>query len=85
MFAKDFEHAQQQVQQAIEAGRWLDAAELVHKVRGAAGNLSATELHETATALEDRLRARHEDLQGLLDAFSHALAIVLHGAASEPA
>ncbi|MDR7048761.1 signal transduction histidine kinase/ligand-binding sensor domain-containing protein/DNA-binding response OmpR family regulator/HPt (histidine-containing phosphotransfer) domain-containing protein [Duganella sp. 3397] len=79
MFAKDFEQAPRMIEEAIAAGRWFDAADLVHKVRGAAGNLSATELHETATALEDRLRAQHEDLQGLLDAFNHALNILLRG------
>ncbi|MET0319705.1 MAG: response regulator, partial [Duganella sp.] len=83
MFAKDFDGAGARVQAAIDDSRWLDAAELVHKVRGAAGNLSATELFETATALEDRLRAEHDDIHGLLAAFVHALGIVLDSARGE--
>jgi signal transduction histidine kinase/CheY-like chemotaxis protein/ligand-binding sensor domain-containing protein/HPt (histidine-containing phosphotransfer) domain-containing protein len=83
MFAKDFDASQRLVQEAVDAGQWATAAELVHKVRGAAGNLSATELYEAATALEDRLRAEHQDLHGLLAAFQHALAIVMDSARNE--
>jgi len=85
MFAKDFEPSQRLIRAAVDAGRWLDAADLVHKVRGAAGNISATELYESATALEDRLRAQHEDLQGLLAAFNHALGIVMQSARADAA
>lgn len=83
MFAKDFDASERLIQAAVDAERWLEAAELVHKVRGAAGNLSATELYESATALEDRLRAEHQDIQGLLAAFRHALAIVMDSARQE--
>ena len=85
MFAKDFEPSQRLIRAAVDTGRWLDAADLVHKVRGAAGNISATELYESATALEDRLRAQHEDLQGLLAAFNHALGIVMQSARADAA
>ena len=83
MFAKDFDASQRLVQEAVDAEQWLQAAELVHKVRGAAGNISATELYESATALEDRLRAEHQDVHGLLAAFQHALAIVMDSARHE--
>ncbi|KQQ32453.1 histidine kinase [Duganella sp. Leaf126] len=81
MFASDFGQSPQLIAQAIEEERWLAAADMVHKVKGAAANLSATELQEAATALEDRLRTEHQDPQALLAAFNHSLGTLLRALA----
>ena len=83
LFAHDFETSLQQIQDAIHSGELLRAADLVHKIRGAAGNLSANELFKTSTALEDRLRAEPLALQDLLRAFVQSFDVVMHGAQSE--
>jgi signal transduction histidine kinase/ligand-binding sensor domain-containing protein/DNA-binding response OmpR family regulator/HPt (histidine-containing phosphotransfer) domain-containing protein len=80
LFAHDFEPTMQQIHDAIHAGDLARAAELVHKIRGAAGNLSADALFVTAGALEDRLRAEPQALADLLRAFVHDFEIVMAGA-----
>nr|WP_315249168.1 response regulator [uncultured Duganella sp.] len=83
LFAHDFDATRQQIHDAIHAGDLLRAAELVHKIRGAAGNISANELFKTAGALEDRLRAEPQALADLLRAFVHEFDIVMDGARNE--
>ena len=85
MFAKDFSATLQQVQDAIHCGDLSKAADLVHKVRGAAGNISATELYDTATALEDRLRDDAPAPADLLLAFAQAFDIVMQSALQDVA
>ena len=83
LFAHDFEPALQQIQEAIHAGEFIRAADLVHKIRGAAGNLSATELFQAATALEHRLREQQTSLADLLAAFVTSFDIVMTSARNE--
>jgi CheY-like chemotaxis protein len=52
MFVQDFAASPQQIRQAITGADFEGAAQLVHKVRGAAGNLSADEFYESAGELE---------------------------------
>ncbi|NVM78259.1 signal transduction histidine kinase/ligand-binding sensor domain-containing protein/DNA-binding response OmpR family regulator/HPt (histidine-containing phosphotransfer) domain-containing protein [Duganella sp. SG902] len=85
LFAHDFESSLQQIQDAIHSGELLRAAELVHKIRGAAGNISANELFKTSTALEDRLREEPVALADLLRAFAQAFEVVMQGARAEGA
>ncbi|WP_229259799.1 hybrid sensor histidine kinase/response regulator [Duganella aquatilis] len=80
LFAHDFEPTLQQIHDAIHAGDLARAADLVHRIRGAAGNLSANDLFRTATALEDRLRAEPQALADLLRAFVHDFNIVMASA-----
>ncbi|WP_254442176.1 response regulator [Duganella vulcania] len=80
LFAKDFGASLQQIQDAIDHGDFLKAADQVHKIRGAAGNISATDLFETATALEDRLRDDPPALTDLLMAFARAFDVVMESA-----
>ncbi|WP_229257624.1 hybrid sensor histidine kinase/response regulator [Duganella callida] len=83
IFARDFETSLQQIQDAIHCGELLHAADLVHKIRGAAGNLSATELFNTATMLEDRLRAEPAALADLLRGFADSFKVVMASAQTE--
>jgi signal transduction histidine kinase/CheY-like chemotaxis protein/ligand-binding sensor domain-containing protein/HPt (histidine-containing phosphotransfer) domain-containing protein len=80
MFADDFASTLQQIQDAIHSGEVLQAADLVHKIRGAAGNLSANELFETSTALELRLRDEPAALPELLAAFAQSFDVVMASA-----
>ena len=83
LFAHDFEPTLQQVHDAIHSGDMPRAAELVHKIRGAAGNLSANELFKTATALEQRLRDEPQSLADLLRAFVYDFDTVMDSARNE--
>jgi CheY-like chemotaxis protein len=83
LFAQDFGTTLQHIHDAIDAGDLAQAAELVHKIRGAAGNISAPDLFETATALEERLREREAALPRLLSDFENAFEIVMHSARDE--
>jgi signal transduction histidine kinase/CheY-like chemotaxis protein/ligand-binding sensor domain-containing protein len=85
LFAHDFESSLQQIQDAIHSGQMLHAADLVHRIRGAAGNLSANELFKTSTALEDRLREEPAALSDLLRAFMQAFEVVMASARRETA
>jgi CheY-like chemotaxis protein len=79
-FADDFAPAPQRLLAAIEQQAYDQAALLVHKVRGAAGNLSMPELHRAAGELEQLLKARHRgQLDEALAAFGAALERVLDG------
>jgi signal transduction histidine kinase/DNA-binding response OmpR family regulator/HPt (histidine-containing phosphotransfer) domain-containing protein len=82
LFAHDFESTVQQIHDAIHAGELARAADLVHKIRGAAGNLSAKELFAASAALEERLRAEPQALADLLRAFVGAFDVVMAGARS---
>ncbi len=75
VFIRDFDTLLPQLRQAIAAGEFEQAARLVHRVKGAAGNLSAHQLQAAASALEDGLLASGVDMPpALLDAFLEALA-----------
>jgi CheY-like chemotaxis protein len=77
-FVTDFEASPELLLAALDHGAYGQAALLVHKVRGAAGNLSMTELHHTATELEQRLSAAPDTpLDDALAAYAAALETVL--------
>jgi signal transduction histidine kinase/ligand-binding sensor domain-containing protein/DNA-binding NarL/FixJ family response regulator len=75
VFINDFDTLLPQLRQAIAAGEFDKAARLVHRVKGAAGNLSAHQLQAAAGALEQGLLASGAAMPpALLDAFLRALA-----------
>ncbi|NYE60187.1 signal transduction histidine kinase/ligand-binding sensor domain-containing protein/DNA-binding response OmpR family regulator/HPt (histidine-containing phosphotransfer) domain-containing protein [Duganella sp. 1224] len=80
LFAHDFESSLRQIHDAVHAGELARAADLVHRVRGAAGNLSATGLFASAGALEERLRAEPQSLAELLRAFVDDFNLVMNSA-----
>jgi CheY-like chemotaxis protein len=53
------------IHQAIAAERWEDAERLVHTLKGVAGNLSATRLHQAMMTLEQRLKEKDNLEEGL--------------------
>ena len=83
LFTKDFGATLQHIHAAIDSGDVAAAAELVHKIRGAAGNLSAPDLYQTATLLEDHLRGRESALPELLHEFAQAFDVVMRSAHGE--
>nr|WP_229259329.1 hybrid sensor histidine kinase/response regulator [Duganella aceris] len=79
-FVADFQPTPERLLAAIEAGSLEQAALLVHKIRGAAGNLSMAELHRSAGELEQLLQApRPGKLDEPLAAFGAALEMVIDG------
>lgn len=79
-FLLDFADAPQRLQAAMAAGAYDQAALLVHKVRGAAGNLSLHALHGAAGELEPLLLSpRRTQSSNEMAAFSTALERVLDG------
>ncbi|WP_229223461.1 response regulator [Duganella sp. sic0402] len=80
LFANDFNASLQQIRAAVDAGDLAQAAELVHKIRGAAGNLSANELFRAASTLEDRLRAEPPSMPQLLQSFVQEFDVVMDSA-----
>ena len=79
-FVADFEPSPPRLLAAIEAGAFEQAAMLVHKIRGAAGNLSMPELHHAASELEQLLQAPGPiRLDAPLAAFGAALETVIDG------
>ena len=79
-FVEEFEPSPQRLLAAIEQGALEQAALLVHKVRGAAGNLSMGDLHRTASELEQLLQSpRPGRLDEALASFGAALETVIDG------
>jgi CheY-like chemotaxis protein len=75
VFVRDFDTLLPQLRQAIAAGEYEQAGRLVHRIKGAAGNLSAHQLQAAAGALEHGLLSSGADMpQSLLDTFLQALA-----------
>jgi CheY-like chemotaxis protein len=61
------------IAQAIDSGAWEEATLACHSLKGVAANLSLTEVHEAALALEAALRAqRTSELAGLVVALRQA-------------
>ncbi len=83
IFVEDFSAAPRALREAIDAGDLARAAELVHKVRGASGNLSANALYRSAGELERALLGRQQGrIDGLLNAFAADFDQVLDAARS---
>ena len=79
-FVEEFKPSPERLLAAIDQGAFEAAALLVHKVRGAAGNLSMSELHRTASELEQLLLSpRLGKLEDALAAFGAALEMVIDG------
>jgi len=73
-FRKEFSDTGTRIRALLEQGDVHAVEGLAHKIKGTAGNLSATTLYEAASALDAALRQAHPDhLPDLLDAFSTAL------------
>jgi signal transduction histidine kinase/ligand-binding sensor domain-containing protein/DNA-binding response OmpR family regulator len=71
IFAEDFSSSQQEIRAQLADGSIDSAALQVHKIRGAAGNLSAKRLFQSAGVLERKLVAGSTDgLDELLAAFA---------------
>jgi two-component system sensor histidine kinase/response regulator len=56
-FRSKYTGFRQELRRAVESGRQDEAQRLVHSLKGAAGNIGASELHHAASALDESLRA----------------------------
>ncbi len=69
-----------QLQALLETGDWHEACQLIHALKGVAGNLGAKRLHELASQLETSLRRQYEmPGSALMDAFVLAFEQVMEG------
>ena len=69
-----------QLQGFLEAGKWHEACQLIHALKGVAGNLGANRLHEQASQLENSLRKQSEmPDNSLMDSFVLAFDQVMEG------
>jgi HPt (histidine-containing phosphotransfer) domain-containing protein len=81
IFAEDFAPCLQQVRASIDAGQYDSAALLVHRIRGAAGNLSANDLYRSAGELEKLLMSGSTDqLEDRFQAFGFDFNTMLRSA-----
>ncbi|MFP5393938.1 MAG: response regulator, partial [Gammaproteobacteria bacterium] len=81
LFATDFADSLEQVDAALARSDFDGAAVLVHKLKGAAGNLAAQDLHAVAGELEAALLAQDAPaLPGLLTALASAVNEVMQAA-----
>ncbi len=79
--------APQAIAEAIAQGRYPQARDQVHAIKGVAGNLGAEAVLESARALEQRLRDNPDDVaaaQAALNRFSAALQEVLEAIEALP-
>ncbi|WP_240633088.1 response regulator [Paenibacillus montanisoli] len=60
MFQQDYSHFIEELQETMFRRDWLQAQQMLHMLKGAAGHLSATGLLEAATDLEKALKAEEE-------------------------
>ena len=68
------------LQGLLETGKWHEASQLLHALRGAAGNLGATRLDQLAAALEKSLNNQPKmPDSALVDSFARAFAQVMDG------
>ena len=68
------------LQGLLEAGKWQDASQLLHTLRGVAGNLGANRLHQFATALEKTLNSQSQMPDAaLMELFAQAFEQVMDG------
>ncbi len=69
-FVKKHENTQQVLEASISRGDYKPARDLVHAVRGSAGNLGAAELNRTAAVLEPLLEKKEDqEIQQALPVF----------------
>ncbi|MBI3131833.1 MAG: response regulator [Acidobacteria bacterium] len=72
-FEREYAQGPEELRKALRRGDWDTAGRLVHTLKGAAGNLSATELYPAVVELEQGIQVRAaERMPSLLEAFDAA-------------
>lgn len=64
-FSREMAGIPKEIRIKLETGDTASARDLAHKIKGAAGNLGATELHATASRLEAGLKLGHVDMPAM--------------------
>lgn len=86
MFAQEFAGAMEQLQAAVARDDLDEAAQLAHKLKGAAGNLAANDLHLMAGEVEYHLMAhKRSALAQLIPALVLTFDLVMESARSQQA
>jgi two-component system, sensor histidine kinase and response regulator len=82
-FDKDFQNAGDEILDALQRQDYAVARRMAHSIKGVAGNLSAMDLYEAASELEQAIQ-KHDDqnIPRLHDRFHRMLSIVLHSIGS---
>jgi len=68
LFLEDMPRQISDLANRLQAGDIAEVAHLAHKIRGAAANLTAIHLHQTATAMETELSTRFSALRTAMEA-----------------
>ncbi len=76
-FSLNYSNAAERVQQLLVTRQAHGLASLVHKMKGAAGNLALTHLHVQASRLDEALHQDDPGLEPLVDGFLRSLAETL--------
>ncbi|OHB25221.1 MAG: hypothetical protein A2X84_13005 [Desulfuromonadaceae bacterium GWC2_58_13] len=74
----------EKINQALAAGNRDIAQHLIHNLKGVAGNIGATEIHEAARLLELAVLEKTEDIFPLFERLRQALAAVIDGITTLP-
>ncbi len=84
-FARSHLHSAEQLREHLKQGHAEAARQMVHALKGVAGNLGATGVQDSATRLDQALRAGDGSaLDTLTDAVQHDLSALLAGLAQLP-
>ncbi|MFC1850330.1 two-component regulator propeller domain-containing protein [candidate division CSSED10-310 bacterium] len=77
-FSEDFAGTAEEISAAVQKVDLSQAQQLIHTLKGVSGNISATELHDVAEALEMAIKkGNHEKLDNFLTDLRNALKKVL--------
>ncbi|MDX1295214.1 MAG: response regulator, partial [Sulfurimonadaceae bacterium] len=78
LFLRNGKNERDEIRSLIESERFEEAADLVHKVKGGAGAVGASELYESAAAFDGRLRDKGEaaDAEAFFMLFGRTLATI---------
>jgi len=81
-FYQNYHNVVKQITEALQHGEYQTAQDLVHSLKGAAGNLGASHLYEVSTNLEMTIGAGDEVGTALFQSFEEAVAEVMKTLAS---
>lgn len=78
-FSRDFRDTPEEILKALQAEDYQTARRLAHSIKGVAGNLSAVDIYDAASELEQAIRnTEAERIPQLLDRLRTTLSIVIH-------
>lgn len=76
-FAHNRQHDEEQIRQALEVSDYETAGQIIHALKGLAGNLAVIKVAEIAAQLDDALKKRSGDYENSLRQLGEALKVVI--------